>query len=248
MANLHGPPLRAVVFDVDGTLYPIRQIVRRSWPLVCRHARLFHAFGRARRALRGERPGAGLRRRQAELVAGFLGIDAAAAAGALERIVYRQWPRTFGRLRPYTRVAATLARLREDGLRLGIVSDSPFVRKKLAALGLTAGWGGVVSADEAGALKPNPEPFLLVLKRLQVEPEEVLFVGNSYAHDVVGAHRVGMRAAHLTRRPVSAGVAAVSFPNYRCFPEITPPAAACARDGSSGSGGRRFDSARQQRL
>ena len=212
--------MRAVVFDVDGTLYPIRQIVSRSWPLVCRHARLFRAFGRARRALRRAPAGAGLRRRQAELVAGFLGIDCAAAAAALERVVYGQWPRTFRRLRPYPRVAVTLARLRADGLRLGVVSDSPFVREKLAALGLTAGWGGVVSADEAGALKPNPEPFLLVLRRLQVDPEEVLYVGNSYAHDVIGAHRVGMRAAHLTRRPVAAGVAAVSFPNYRLFPDL----------------------------
>ena len=223
MTTLSEPRLRAVVFDIDGTLYPIRQIVCRSWPLVCRHARLFRAFGRARRALRGERPGVRLRQRQAELVADFLGIDAAAAAEAVERVVYRQWPRTFRHLRPYTQVVATLARLRADGLRLGVVSDSPFTRQKLTALGLDAGWRGIVGADEAGALKPNPEPFLLVLRLLQVEPQEVLFVGNSYAHDVVGAHRVGMRAAHLTRRPVTSGVAAVSFPNYRSFPEIPPP-------------------------
>ena len=220
MATLLGPPLRAVVFDIDGTLYPIRQIVRRSWPLVCRHARLFGAFGRARRVLRGERPGTGLRQRQAELVAGYLGIDTAAAAEAVERVVYRQWPRTFRHLQPYTEVVATLSRLRADGLRLGVVSDSPFTCEKLAALGLEAGWRGVVSADEAGALKPNPEPFLLILRLLQVRPEEVLFVGNSYPHDMIGAHRVGMRAAHLTRRPVASGVAAVSFPNYRSFPDI----------------------------
>ena len=153
-------------------------------------------------------------------MAGYLGIDSAAAAEALERVVYRQWPRTFRRLQPYSEVAATLSRLRADGLRLGVVSDSPFTHEKLAALGLQAGWGGVVSADQAGALKPNPEPFRLILRLLQVRPEEVLFVGNSYAHDMIGAHRVGMRAAHLTRHPVASGVAAVSFPNYRSFPEI----------------------------
>ena len=220
MVMLPGPPLRAVVFDIDGTLYPIRQIVRRSWHLVCRHPRLFRAFGRARSVLRGERPGTGLRLRQAELVAGYLGIDTEAAAEAVERVVYREWPRTFRRLRPYTEVVATLSRLRADGLRLGVVSDSPFTREKLAALGLETGWRGVVSADVAGALKPNPEPFLLILRLLQVRPEEVLFVGNSYAHDMIGAHRVGMRAAHLTRHPVAAGVAAVSFSNYRSFPKI----------------------------
>ena len=223
MATLHGSPPRAVMFDIDGTLYPIRRMVCRSWPLVCRHARLFRAFAHARRALRGERPGARLRQRQAELVGSFLGIDAEAAAEAVERVVYRQWPRTFRRLRPYTQVAATLARLRADGLRLGVVSDSPFTREKLSALGLAAGWCAVVSADDAGASKPNPEPFLLALRLLQVKPDEALFVGNSYAHDMVGAHRVGMRGAHLTRRPVASGVAAVSFPNYRSFPEIPSP-------------------------
>ena len=223
MIALPDASLRAVVFDVDGTLYPIRRIVHRSLPLVCRHVLLFRAFGRARRVLRGERPGAALRRRQAELVAQYLSIDIATAAAAVERVVYQQWPRTFPRLRPFAHVIETLDTLRARGLKLGVVSDSPFMRQKLTALGLGAGWHGAVSADEAGALKPNPEPFLRVASLLQVDPKEVLFVGNSYPQDMLGAHRVGMHTAHLTRRPVASGVAAISFPHYRAFPEIPPP-------------------------
>ena len=103
-----------------------------------------------------------------------------------------------------------------------MVSDSPFTREKLSALGLQDGWDAVVSADDAGALKPNPEPFLRVARLLEVAPGEVLFVGNSYQRDVIGAHRAGMRAAHYTRRPVAGGVAAVSFSRYRLFPRIVP--------------------------
>lgn len=209
---------RAVVFDIDGTLYPVRRIVRRSLPLVAGNLRLFYAFGKARQALRRERPGPALRQRQAEMVAQSLGIDAAEAARLIERVVYRQWPRCFGHLRPYDGVAETLAALRRKGLRLGVVSDSPFTREKLAALGLHGAWNAVVSADEAGALKPNPEPFLRIARLLDVAPGEVLFVGNSYRRDVIGAHHAGMRAAHFTRRPVRAGVAEVSFPHYRWFP------------------------------
>ena len=215
--------IRAVVFDIDGTLYPIRRIALRSVPLISAHLRLFYAFGRARQALRRERPGAALRRRQAELVARSLGIDAGAAARRIERVVYGQWPRCFGRLRPYAGVAETLTGLRREGLRLGVVSDSPFTREKLTALGLHTGWDAIVSADEAGALKPNPEPFLRVLELLGVAPGEVLFVGNSYHRDVIGAHRAGMQAAHFTRRPVRAGVAAISFPHYRSFPRVASP-------------------------
>ncbi len=210
----------AVVFDIDGTLYPSRRIARRSLSLVCAHARLFYAFGRARRELRRERPGQALRQRQANLVADMLGIEPHDAARRIERVIYRQWPRCFGRLRPYPGVAETLQHLRRCGLRLGVVSDSPFTRQKLAALDLVTDWDAVVSADDVGALKPNPEPFLRVVELLDVAPHDVLFVGNSYPRDVIGAHRAGMHAAHFTRRPVRAGVAAVSFPHYRSFPHL----------------------------
>ena len=215
---------RAVVFDIDGTLYPTRRIAKRSLALIAGNLRLFYAFGKARQALRRELPGPELRQRQAELVARSLGVDAAEAARRIEQVVYRQWPRCFARLRPYDGVAETLAALRRKGLRLGVVSDSPFTREKLAALGLHGGWNAVVSADEAGALKPNPEPFLRIARLLDVAPGEVLFVGNSYRRDVVGAHRAGMRAAHFTRRPVRAGVADVSFAHYRRFPCVAPAA------------------------
>lgn len=242
----HNSPLpgatRAVVFDIDGTLYPIRRIALRSLPLIAANLRLFYAFGKARQALRRERPGAALRQRQAELVARSLGIDAAEAARRVEQVVYRQWPRCFGRLRPYHGVAETLAALRRMGLRLGVVSDSPFTREKLAALGLHGGWNAVVSADDAGALKPHPEPFLRIARLLEVAPAEVLFVGNSYRRDVIGAHRAGMRAAHFTRRPVRAGVADVSFAHYRSFPRVAPARRAAGRAdgaGRTGSTGRR---------
>ena len=212
--------VRAVVFDIDGTLYPVRRIALRSAPLIASHLRLFAAFGKARRTLRLERPGPALRRRQAELAARSLGVEADEAARRIEQVVYGRWPRCFGRLRPYAGVTDTLAMLRRKGMLLGVVSDSPFTREKLRALGMQAGWDAIVSADEAGALKPNQEPFLRVARLLDVAPGEVLFVGNSYRRDVVGAHRAGMLAAHFTRRPVRAGVAAVSFPRYRSFPRL----------------------------
>jgi putative hydrolase of the HAD superfamily len=235
--------VRAVVFDIDGTLYPIRRVALRSLPLFVRHLRLFYAFGRARQALRSERPGEALRQRQAELVAGVLGVDAAEAGRRIEQIVYRRWPAYFGRLRPFAGVVETLAALRQRGMLLGVVSDSPFTREKLSALGLQSGWDAVVSADEAGALKPNREPFERIARMLEVAPGEVLFVGNSYGRDVVGAHRTGMRAAHFTRRPVSGGVAAVSFPHYRLFPRLASPAQSPARADST-NGASEFDNPR----
>ncbi|TVR54914.1 MAG: HAD family hydrolase, partial [Spirochaetaceae bacterium] len=46
--------------------------------------------------------------------------------------------------------------------------------------------------------KPNPEPFVAAAECLGLSAEKILFVGNSYEYDVVGAHRAGMHAAHIT--------------------------------------------------
>jgi 2-haloacid dehalogenase len=49
----------------------------------------------------------------------------------------------------------------------------------------------VMTAEEAGAYKPDPRPYRAALDRLALEPGRVLFVAGS-AHDVGGASRVGM--------------------------------------------------------
>jgi FMN phosphatase YigB (HAD superfamily) len=49
----------------------------------------------------------------------------------------------------------------------------------------------VVTAEDAGAYKPDPHPYRMALERLELDASEVLFVAGS-AHDVGGAARVGM--------------------------------------------------------
>jgi HAD superfamily hydrolase (TIGR01509 family) len=49
----------------------------------------------------------------------------------------------------------------------------------------------VVTSAEAGAPKPDPEPFHLALRRLAVAPERALHVGDSPA-DEEGARAAGL--------------------------------------------------------
>ena len=49
----------------------------------------------------------------------------------------------------------------------------------------------VMTAEDAGAYKPDPRPYRAALDRLGLDPSEVLFVAGS-AHDVGGAARLGM--------------------------------------------------------
>ncbi len=95
--------------------------------------------------------------------------------------------------------------------RWGEAQPWPDVRKTLAAIGSTprfivtncsqklgdraakqAGeFSFVMTAERAGAYKPDPRPYRAALAEIAVEAKRVLFVAGS-AHDVGGARRIGM--------------------------------------------------------
>ncbi|HEY8655175.1 MAG TPA: HAD-IA family hydrolase [Candidatus Limnocylindria bacterium] len=61
----------------------------------------------------------------------------------------------------------------------------------------------VMTAEEAGAYKPDPQPYVAALERLGLDPARVLFVAGS-AHDVGGAGRAGMDVYWANRGGVPA--------------------------------------------
>lgn len=98
-------------------------------------------------------------------------------------------------LRPYPMVKSTMRRLKEKGLKLGIVSDAPRnkVWQRLIITGLENEFEFVITHSDTQEFKPHPSPFTLALKRLGVLPDAVLFVGDNPSRDIKGAKAVGMR-------------------------------------------------------
>ncbi|MFA5785380.1 MAG: HAD family hydrolase [Actinomycetota bacterium] len=109
-----------------------------------------------------------------------------------------------GSLQPDPLVSSTLEELRERGFRLGIVSNAHFLaeymRADLARLGLSHFFSAEAFSSEVGVRKPHPRIFQHVLGRLGVSADEAIFVGDRVKDDIVGARRVGMRLAVLTRQ------------------------------------------------
>jgi putative hydrolase of the HAD superfamily len=96
----------------------------------------------------------------------------------------------------------TLKILRERGLMLAIVSniDDDYFGPMLENLGLTEYFDQWSSSEEAMACKPNPAFFEYALKKAGCTADEVIFVGDSRLHDVRGARQVGMRAVLIEER------------------------------------------------
>lgn len=54
-----------------------------------------------------------------------------------------------------------------------------------------------IKAEDVGASKPDPRLFQEALKRTQVEPQELVHVGDNHDHDVDGALNAGVRSVWL---------------------------------------------------
>jgi len=100
----------------------------------------------------------------------------------------------------YEDTHATLAALRERGLRLALVSNTmwpgEYHRRELERFGLMPYLRlALFSADE-GVWKPQPGIYRRALNALGVEAREAIFVGDQPEYDVLGAQRVGLRGVY----------------------------------------------------
>ena len=97
-------------------------------------------------------------------------------------------------------VAPALTELKKRGLILGLISNiEQDIDEILTRLGLPSWLEIVVTSQDAGANKPQPEIFLEALKRAGVQPAEALYIGDQYQVDVVGASGAGMKGILLDR-------------------------------------------------
>jgi putative hydrolase of the HAD superfamily len=190
---------RAVVFDLDDTLYREHDYVRSGFRAVARrmHAEApEHTEEDVYRALVDEWRAHG-RGRVFDAVAERLGIDV--SVGALVAAYREHEPR----LELYPDAERALVRLEADGVPIGVLTDgmASVQRRKLHALGLQERIACIVVSDEYGSdsWKPSPVPFRAALERLGVPAGECVYVGDNPHKDFVGARAVGLRTIRVRR-------------------------------------------------
>ena len=95
-----------------------------------------------------------------------------------------------------------LAWAREQGYGVWVITDADpyFVTQVIPHTGLDALWDGIVTANEAGAPKPEAPIYRLALARAGVTPLHAIMVGDSYERDVLGARAAGIPRAVLVDR------------------------------------------------
>jgi 2-haloacid dehalogenase len=194
---------QAIALDIYGTLVDPLRIDEHLEPVVGERAselsglwhqkQLEYTF---RRALMGEYEDFGVCTRQALVFAArSFGVELSAAqiSGLLEK--YRNPP-------PFPDAARGLEALKAAGYTLVAFSNGleDTARTLLRNAGLLEHLGKVISVDDMGSFKPDPEVYYYLARRLNRSEEEIWLV-SSNAFDVIGARNAGLRAAWIKRSP-----------------------------------------------
>ena len=98
-------------------------------------------------------------------------------------------------------VIDTLKMLKEHKLILGLISNvGKDLQKTFNDLGLQPYLDYYITSHEVGCDKPQPGIFQAALQKAKVKPDEVIYIGDQYELDIVGARGVGMKAILIDRK------------------------------------------------
>lgn len=94
-------------------------------------------------------------------------------------------------LAPWSGAVTALQQL-QPHCKLAVVTNCSTVLGQQAASILPVKWDAIVTAEEAGAYKPDARPYRLALEQLGVSPAQAAFVAGS-SYDLFGTAEVGLR-------------------------------------------------------
>lgn len=100
---------------------------------------------------------------------------------------------------PMQDAEVVLEQLKRSGYTLAVISNGGHATrlKILQGLGFTDYFDEIFSSERVGIAKPNSEIFLHSCEKLQVRPEQSLYVGDHPINDYQGAQQAGLNALLL---------------------------------------------------
>ena len=200
------PVPRAVVFDLDDTLWPVgpaivraehamRDFLAERYPRVL-ELHTLESMRDLRARMAAEHPA--MRHDFTWLRTRAL-LEHAREAGYPEAMAHEAFEVFYSarnRVELYDDVLPALERL-SARYRLFAVSNG---NADLVAVGIAGWFEAALAAREAGCLKPDPRIFRLLLDRAGLGPDDALHVGDDPLADVEGARRAGLDAVWVNRR------------------------------------------------
>ncbi len=193
--------MKAFVFDLDDTLYPEIEFVKSGFQVVAGY--LGDRYGYNAKELQSKlasilkRDGRG---KVFNTLLEELGLYSEANLLLLIHLYRTHKPN----INLYKDVLLTIERLKNLGTNFAIVTDgmASVQRNKLASLRLSNYFDILFCTDELGRKywKPSTISFEVVLKLLDIRPDEAVYIGDNVAKDFLGPNSLGMHTIQVIRQ------------------------------------------------
>jgi putative hydrolase of the HAD superfamily len=95
---------------------------------------------------------------------------------------------------PFPQMREMLEALKTKSYKLGLITNGkgPFQMRTIQTIGIENDFAAILISEIEGLRKPEPEIFHRALARLDCQPKESVFVGDSIEADVRGAKNAGL--------------------------------------------------------
>ncbi|MCM1057002.1 MAG: HAD-IA family hydrolase [Firmicutes bacterium] len=190
--------IRAVLFDLDDTLYDEWEYVRQAFENTAAYLadRLGmpdrkEAFYRRMLELTEEHG----RGKVFDILCEELGI------GVPVSELVQAYRSTKPILRLYPDGERLLQSLKDRGVKTGLITDgcSQVQHEKIKALGLEDRLDSVIVTDDFGLCKPQTAVYEKCLRALDCAPNQAVYVGDNPLKDFIGAKALGMKTVRIIR-------------------------------------------------
>ena len=111
-----------------------------------------------------------------------------------------------------------IAELKQRNYHIALISNmmlpGKLLKTKLREAQILACFDQIAISSDVGFIKPHPEIFRRALAQSGLSADEVVFVGDTYQQDILGAKRAGMKTVWLNNRHEPRALAADDPPDY----------------------------------
>ncbi|MFX1297019.1 MAG: TIGR02253 family HAD-type hydrolase [Promethearchaeota archaeon] len=104
-------------------------------------------------------------------------------------------------IRPFHDVIPTFIELKKLEIKICVLTDGDAIKQyeKILRLRLQNFLEDIIITEEVGIRKPNPKLFELALQRLNVKPDETIYIGDNYKRDIVPCMKLGILSVLVHR-------------------------------------------------
>lgn len=218
MMKRNNKNIRAVLFDLDNTLYdydvPNKTSLKEVYKVLNKYIKMSHEkfmklFNLSRREIHRELAGtASSHNRTLYFQKLIEKTKQTVDPKLILKLDDAYWGFMLKTMKLNKGVLQTFKELKRRGIQIGIVSDLTIKiqLRKLDKLKIGDYVDVLITSEEAGSEKPHKIMFLLALNKLDLTPKDVLMVGDRRIADIEGANAVGMetiiiKRGKLTKKP-----------------------------------------------